>query len=191
MKLTNLIFTLTLSLLVCIPSFANNKNSLFNSKKTSTHCYESTMCNVAATSSAGTITVTGLTSEANSKLFDENIESVWECNPWNDSPCSGSELISGLPSGTYFLSVQSDDCNEWIPITLENDGSTCDLQGTISNCTYNTSVSIFGLFSYDIFVTAPNASSTTFTMPVTFFPNGTSIVELAYGETHTLSLIHI
>ena len=38
-------------------------------------------CNVAAISENGSIIITGLTSDANTKLFDADITSVWECNP--------------------------------------------------------------------------------------------------------------
>ncbi len=90
-------------------------------------------CNVAYTTNNSAVTVTGLTNSENAKLFDDNINVIWECNPWNGNPCSNTELISGLTSGNYFLSVQSTVCDEWIPITIQggcvdmdNDGICAD-----------------------------------------------------------------
>ncbi len=80
-------------------------------------------CSVAINSSDGGVTITGLTSEANTKLFDSNTNSVWECNPWNGNPCSSIETVTGLTTGaTYFLSVQSNVCSEWIPVTIIGNG---------------------------------------------------------------------
>ncbi len=81
-------------------------------------------CNIGVSSNNGTVTVTGLTNGENAKLFTTDITAVWGCNPWNGSPCSNLETISGLTIGeTYFLSVQSDECDEWIPITVQ--GGSC------------------------------------------------------------------
>ena len=80
-------------------------------------------CNVNTSSSGGALTITGLTSDSNTKLFTPSYQIVWECNPWNGSPCSSNETVSGLTVGaTYFLSVQSSVCNEWIPIVIQGGG---------------------------------------------------------------------
>ncbi len=80
-------------------------------------------CNVNVTSSNGSVTITGLPNNANAKLFNSNTQSVWGCNPWQGSSCSGTETVSGLTNGaTYFLSVQSNDCDEWIPVTISGGG---------------------------------------------------------------------
>lgn len=113
-------------------------------------------CDVNAIVSNGSITITGLTSAENAKLFDASISSVWECNPWNGTPCTGNEVINNLPVGQYFLSVQSDVCSEWIPITVSG-GATCELSTTISNISC-TDYSI----TYDIIVTGTNTTSNEF-----------------------------
>ena len=80
-------------------------------------------CNVNITASNGSVTITGLTSDANTKLFNSNTQSVWACNPWQGNSCSGTETVSGLTNGaTYFLSVQSNVCSEWIPVTVSGGG---------------------------------------------------------------------
>ena len=87
-------------------------------------------CNVNITSSNGGVTITGLTSDANTKLFDSNTQAVFSCNPWQGNPCSGNETVSGLTTGaTYFLSVQSAACNEWIPIVIQGGGGCNDTDG--------------------------------------------------------------
>ncbi len=87
-------------------------------------------CNVIATSENGAIQVSGLTADANTKLFDANISSVWECNPWNGSACTENAVITGLTTGdTYFLSVQSTVCAEWIPVTVQGDIGCPDTDG--------------------------------------------------------------
>ncbi len=91
-------------------------------------------CNVSVSSSNGMVTITGLTSAENAKLFDTNIDGVWGCNPWNGTPCSNSETVTGLVTGaTYFLSVQSDECDEWIPVTVQGGGPTPTCSDGIQN----------------------------------------------------------
>ena len=82
-------------------------------------------CNVNVIADQGVITVTGLTGEENTKLYNEDIIEVWVCNPWDGPSCTDNEVITGLPSGTYFLSVQSYNCDEWITVVL-TDGSGCE-----------------------------------------------------------------
>ncbi len=77
-------------------------------------------CQINLTISDAILTITGLTSTENAKLFDSDINAIWGCNPWNSTPCTDNETISGLTTGaTYFISVQSDNCDEWIPIVIE------------------------------------------------------------------------
>ena len=77
-------------------------------------------CDVSVNTDNGQIYVSGLTENDNTKLFDADYNSLWECNPWQGNPCSTNETISGLEVGvTYFLSVVSDICEEWIPITID------------------------------------------------------------------------
>lgn len=78
----------------------------------------------AAEATNGGIELSGLTAEMNLKVFDTSFGVVFECNPWNGSPCSGTTIVSGLNAlDTYFVSVNSDFCNEWIPLTLTNGGN--------------------------------------------------------------------
>ena len=103
-------------------------------------------CNVAATSSNGSITITGLTSNENTKIFDSSYSTVFSCNPWNGDPCSGNEIATGLTVGaTYFVSVQSTNCDEWIPVTVaggngctdnDNDGVCADQDCDDNNANY-------------------------------------------------------
>jgi len=85
-------------------------------------------CDVSYNTVDGEIRLSGLTTLDNTKIFDEHNNLIWECNPWS-SPCSDSEVISGLQTGTtYFLSVVSEICQEWIPITVEGgseNNATC------------------------------------------------------------------
>ena len=86
-------------------------------------------CDVSYTSANGQITITGLTSAENTKLFDVDFNIIWECNPWDGNPCTDNETITGVAAGNYFLSAQSDQCDEWIPITIEagtTNPETCD-----------------------------------------------------------------
>ncbi len=143
-------------------------------------------CNVSYTAADGSITVAGLTAAENAKLFDANISSVWECNPWNGTPCSGNEVINNLAAGQYFLSVQSDVCSEWIPITVTG-GGTCELTSTISNVSC-TDYSI----TYDIFVTGNNTSSNEFGIIVQVIqlqggPVQQIPVTFNLNETHTIT----
>ena len=87
-------------------------------------------CIVSITSSNGGVTITGLNGDANAKLFNANSQEVFSCNPWNGNVCSSNETVSGLTNGaTYFLSVNSSTCNEWIPITIQGGGNPCDGNG--------------------------------------------------------------
>ncbi len=144
------------------------------------------VCNVTATTSNGTITVLGMDATTNTKLFTSDYATVWECNPWFGSPCSANEVISGLTTGTtYYLSVNSDDCSEWIPITVEGGGGNCSLNATLSNCTYTNA----GTYTYDIFVTATNTSSNTFKTAVQV--GSTEYIQtFAYNQTHTISELY-
>jgi len=46
------------------------------------------------------------------KVFDEDINIVnGGCNPWNGNPCTS-------PEKRYYVSIETDDCQEWIPITV-------------------------------------------------------------------------
>ncbi len=86
-------------------------------------------CGVSVSSSNGSITITGLNSNENAKLFNNNVQAVWSCNPWQGTPCTSNEVISNLTAGaTYFVSVQSDVCDEWIPIVVQGGGTnpTCN-----------------------------------------------------------------
>ena len=88
------------------------------------------VCNVVAESSNGNISINGLTSNANTKLFDASYNTVFECNPWNGNLCSENATVSNLTIGaTYFLSVQSDFCREWIPIVVKGSADCPDMDG--------------------------------------------------------------
>ncbi len=96
-------------------------------------------CSVSISSSNGGVTITGLTSDANSKLFNSNTQAVWGCNPWSGTPCSNNESVSGLTVGaTYFLSVQSNSCEEWIPIVIQGGGGGTGVDLTIANFSSNS-----------------------------------------------------
>ena len=140
------------------------------------------ICNLTTNTFNESIVITGLTGDANVKLFDQNYTTVWECNPWYGSPCSSNESISGLTAGDiYYLSVQSDDCNEWRPITVAG-FENCGIAGTISNCTYTEN----GVYTYDIYATSNNSSSNTFTITLNI-PEGLITQDFAYNQTHTIT----
>ena len=87
-------------------------------------------CNVTASSQFGLVQIFGLTETANTKLFTEDFATVWACNQWSGSPCNSQEIITALQVGTtYYLSVQSDVCSEWIPITVIESETCPDLDG--------------------------------------------------------------
>ncbi len=76
-------------------------------------------CDINVYSFNNAIEITGLTAQENTKVFDSNYQVVWECNPWNGSPCSSFELIPDLVEGdTYYVSTQSNDCDLWMPIVI-------------------------------------------------------------------------
>ncbi len=77
------------------------------------------VCDVNAYSFNNAIEITGLTAQENTKVFDADYNVVWECNPWEGSPCSSFELIPDLVEGaTYFVSFSSADCLGFIPVVI-------------------------------------------------------------------------
>ena len=86
-------------------------------------------CNVVATSDGCTITITGISTSAinNIKIFSPGWNgTVWSCNPWEGNPCSSTEVISGLPNGTYPISIS----------TSVNGQSVCsESYSLVINCT--------------------------------------------------------
>ncbi len=81
----------------------------------------STECNFDVTTSNGKISISGLTAADRAKIFTDNFDTFWKCNPWGDNPCSNQESISGLTIGsTYYVSIKSanGDCEEWIEVTV-------------------------------------------------------------------------
>ncbi len=82
-------------------------------------------CAITVESQNGVLTISGLNSGFNTKIFDTDFNVVWECNPWGGGICSSTETVTGLTVGaTYYVSVQSSDCEEWIPIVIEGGGCT-------------------------------------------------------------------
>lgn len=76
-------------------------------------------------SASGVVTITGLPTDANAKIFDDSFNAEWACNPWNGSPCSLQETVNGLlPNEQYFLSVESNECQEWFPFTISTPTSS-------------------------------------------------------------------
>ncbi len=79
------------------------------------------------TSSNGAVTITGLPSDANAKLFDVNNAIVFSCDPWGSNVCTNFEVVPNLTVGaTYNLSIQNSDiCNDaWIPIVIQGGGNS-------------------------------------------------------------------
>lgn len=78
-------------------------------------------CNVFTSFENGELLIVNLTSDANTKLFDADFSVVWSCDPWNESPCTPEVLIPDLdPNATYFLSVESENCQQWLPLSNAN-----------------------------------------------------------------------
>ena len=91
-------------------------------------------CLLSISTQGDAITVLNLQQDTNVKLFDENIQLVWGCDPWNGSPCTTEEQITGLTeNAVYFLSVQSDNCDEWIPIIVNTEGPVATCSDGIQN----------------------------------------------------------
>ena len=83
-------------------------------------------CNVSVTTANGAITISGMTGNENTKVFTSDNSVVWACNPWSGSACTSEETITGLNVGaTYFVSVVSEECQEYIPVVIEAGISTC------------------------------------------------------------------
>ena len=58
-------------------------------------------CNVSTGSCS--ITISGLNSSDQAKVFDSSWNVVWECNPWAGNSCNSSESITNLSNGTYYV----------------------------------------------------------------------------------------
>ncbi len=83
-------------------------------------------CDVDVTTDGSEIVVTGLTAPiVSTKVIDTDWNYVYECGTMTTA-CNETEVITGLPAGTYFVSVQTYDaawntiCNEWIEVVIED-----------------------------------------------------------------------
>ncbi len=91
-------------------------------------------CNVTASSANGVLTISGLSGQDNAKVFSPSYATVWDCNPWGGGVCSSTETVTGLTVGaTYFVSVQSNVCDEWIPVTISGGGGGSQPDLTVSD----------------------------------------------------------
>ncbi len=83
------------------------------------------------------ITISGLTSSDQAKVFDSNWSVVWECNPWGSSPCSATETITDLQNGTYHVqacgSTTSYTVSGCISDPCANQGGDSDNDGVCNN----------------------------------------------------------
>ena len=72
--------------------------------------------------------ITGLTANENVKLFNASFDIIFECAPWFATPCTPAhEILVDIDQQPYFLSVQSDNCNQWIPVEFQE--GCIDLDG--------------------------------------------------------------
>ncbi len=73
------------------------------------------------------ITITGLNSSDQAKVFDANWTVVWECNPWTGNICNNTETITNLNNGLYYVQA----CGSTDPYTVSGCGPTdpCANQG--------------------------------------------------------------
>ena len=96
-------------------------------------------CDFTVNATNGGVTIAGLTDVDRSKIFTDDFEVAWRCDPWNGSPCSSFESITDLEVGaTYFVSIKtaSGDCEEWIEVVISGNGNTDQADLTGSNLTY-------------------------------------------------------
>ena len=109
-------------------------------------------CQLQVFNTSNSITLEGLTSAENAKVFDAAYNVVWSCDPWNGNPCQNSASINNLQSGaTYFVSVQSNLCDEFIAVTLSGPSNNLpDL--TTSNLSIANVVSngVVTFFTFDL-----------------------------------------
>ncbi len=90
-------------------------------------------CNVVVNVDNNTIAISGLTSDANAKIFNTSWEPQWSCNPWQGSPCDNNE-IHVADNGTYYVSVQSTACDFFETISVSGGGCTdVDNDGVCAN----------------------------------------------------------
>ena len=78
-------------------------------------------CNIDVSVNNNTITISGMTSDANAKIFNANWEAQWSCNPWQGNTCSPVESHIA-DNGTYFISVQSSECDFFEVISVSGGG---------------------------------------------------------------------
>ena len=99
------------------------------------------ICNVSVgTNTIGTIQINGLEgTNINAKVFDESWNLIWECNDWG-TPCQTTELIAGLESGQYRVSVESSLCQFYEQVeVLES--------GVEESCGWQNNYDVFGNFA--------------------------------------------
>ncbi len=90
------------------------------------------------------IIISGGTADDYFKVFDASWNIVWDCNPWNGSPCSGTNTITDLSDGVYHVqacgsteSYTINDCSGYNGYTSQSDG-IFDFQATKNGRTVQT-----------------------------------------------------
>ncbi|MEM6965179.1 MAG: lectin-like protein [Bacteroidota bacterium] len=77
-------------------------------------------CGVTVTSDGCKITIANINDPgANIKIFNPGWSGVaFSCNPWQGNPCQNTEIIDGLPNGTYPVSVITNVCNDYFTVVI-------------------------------------------------------------------------
>lgn len=90
-------------------------------------------CGITITTNGCDITISGIDGAgANIKIFNPGYNGeAWSCNPWQGTPCSGTEVISGLTNGTYPISIVTAACGSFVEhVTIScGNNDPCDNQG--------------------------------------------------------------
>ena len=95
-----------------------------------------------------TITISNLNSNDFVKIFDEDFNELWTCNPYNGNPCSGNESYTAPAPGTYFVQ-ECDDSFTRVNLTGCNGNTPPTNPGPCGVSSQNCTITIGGLNSND------------------------------------------
>ena len=81
-------------------------------------------CIVEASVLNNIITIGGLPSDANARIFDQNWDPIWDCNPWTGNACNIAETYVA-DNGIYNISVNAQNCEFYQQVIVNNVQTGC------------------------------------------------------------------